>query len=392
MKKVLILGARSPTSLEWAHAFVACGWQVTLADSLSFPFSRYSNCVYHYLRLPPPKQSFKAWQKILVQYVKEHQIDWVIPTCEEAFYLSAAKNEFPESGHIFTSDIALMGGQLHHKGKFAELTQGWRIAAPETIILSSQIQFDLFAQDSNLTEWVLKPAYSRFSTRTLIRPDIEQLQNIFPTEISPWVAQKYISGKEYCSYSIFNQGTLVAHSCYHSRYRIGQGVGIYFEPELPPEITRFIQEFGVKTAYHGQVGFDFICDQSGQFYVLECNPRATSGIHLLSENMPQLIQKLTESGEASSSLLASDKPRMVALAMLSHLFDRQGWQKPFWPDFFHACDVIWRKDDCKPFFGQILNITELLLRAIKYRSNILAVTTHDIEWDGLPIKPVEVGK
>ncbi len=391
MKKVLILGARSPTSLEWVHAFFACGWQITLADSLSFPFSRYSNCVEHYLRLPPPKQSFKAWQKKLVHYVKAHQIDWVIPTCEEAFYLSAAKNEFPETCHIFTSDIALMA-QLHHKGKFAELTQGWCIAAPETIILSRQTELDLFAQDHNLTEWVLKPAYSRFSTRTLIRPEIVQLKNIFPTEALPWVAQKYIPGKEYCSYSIFNQGTLIAHSCYHSRYRIGQGAGIYFESELSPEITRFIQDFGVKTACHGQVGFDFMCDQSGQFYVLECNPRATSGIHLFSENMPQLIQKLTESGEKTSPLLALDKSRMVALAMLSHLLDRKGWQKKFWPDFFHARDVIWRKGDLKPFCGQVLNVSELLLRAIKYHSNILAVTTRDIEWDGLPIDSVQEGK
>ncbi len=390
MKKVLILGARSPTSLEWVHAFCACGWQITLADSLSFPFSRYSNRVYHYLRLPSPKQNFKSWQKTLVQYVEEHQIDWVIPTCEEAFYLSVAKKYFPELCHIFTSDIALMQ-KLHHKGEFAKLTQGWCIATPETVILSSQTELDLFIQDCQVKEWVFKPAYSRFSTQTLIRPDILKLQSIESAETSPWVAQRFIQGKEFCSYSIFNRGKLVAHSCYHSRYRIGQGAGIYFEPELPSEITRFIQEFGVKTAYHGQVGFDFICDESGQFYLLECNPRATSGIHLFSGNEEPLIQKVT-SNSTNTTLFASGKVKMVALAMLSHLFDRKGWQKQFWSDFSRAQDVIWRKDDCKPFFGQLLNITELLLRAVKYRSNILAVTTHDIEWDGLPIEAVQEDK
>lgn len=38
----------------------------------------------------------------------------------------------------------------------------------------------------------------------------------------------------------------------------------------------------------GMFGFDFIEEANGTTYVIECNPRATSGIHLFGNKAPEV--------------------------------------------------------------------------------------------------------
>ena len=51
--------------------------------------------------------------------------------------------------------------------------------------------------------------------------------------------------------------------------------------QVQHEGTRAWVEHFVRTVrFSGQIGFDFIEDVTGQVHAIECNPRATSGIHL----------------------------------------------------------------------------------------------------------------
>ena len=119
-----------------------------------------------------------------------------------------------------------------------------------------------------------------------------QLAKVRPSSDAPWVAQRFVPGQEYCSFSVLVDGQLRAHSSYQPRYRVGRGSGIYFHSCAPAPIRAFLEQFGRATGYTGQVGFDFIEDQQGRFHVLECNPRATSGVHLFDDQRVQLVERV----------------------------------------------------------------------------------------------------
>lgn len=379
---VLILGARAPACLEWARAFRVSGWQVSVADSVTWPLTRTSNAIHSFFKLPEPRSNPSLWIESLLHLIEERDIDLILPTCEEAFYLAHGINRLKQSCRVLTYDFAIMH-RLHDKFQFAEMTYEWPITAPETWLLDSVES--VAAMSSMANELVFKPVYSRFASRTLLRPSHDDLMEVKPSKEQPWVAQRFVAGKEHCSFSLFVDGRLTAHACYHPRYRVGSGSGIYFAPSDPPLIRAFLEKFGSVTGYTGQVGFDFIETPEGGFYVLECNPRATSGVHLFDDQPQALVAALL--GETKNGLiLPTPKPRMVALAMLLFAAPRHAFDRTFWRDYFAAQDVVIRRGDFKPLPAQILGLLEIIGRAVVRRRGLLAAATADIEWDGQPLE------
>lgn len=379
---VLILGARAPACLEWARVFDAAGWRVTVADSLAWPLARASRAAHGFLRLPEPRRSPARWTEAIAQAVRREGITLVLPTCEEAFYLSHGRDRIP--CRVFTSGFALMH-RLHHKGWFAEMTRGWPVQAPTTVLLRSPA--DLAPLRAASRDWVFKPAYSRFATQTLIRPAPPRLDAVRPTEAQPWVAQRFVAGREHCSYSLLVDGRVTAHACYHPRYRVGRGSGIWFEPTDPAPVRALVERLGAETGYTGQLAFDVIEAADGRCHVLECNPRATSGVHLLGGRPEALVAALLgEGGEGGTAVLGGDgAPRAVALAMLLFAAPRHGLTRRFWRDYAAAADVVTRPGDRAPLPAQWLGLAEVTGRALARGIGLLPAATADIEWDGQPM-------
>ena len=302
---VLILGARAPAALEWARAFDACGWRVTVADSLAWPLARASRAAHAFVRLPEPRTQPGAWIEALRGHVLREGVDWVLPTCEEVFYLAHGRAHLPCA--VATSDFALLHA-LHDKHRFAQASAAWPIAAPPTQRLDSTAALRALAPQAR--DWVFKPVYSRFASRTRIQPSADALRAIVLTPDQPWVAQRFVAGREHCSFSLLTGGRLMAHAVYRPRHRVGRGSGIWFEVDDPPAVRDFVEHFGRATGYSGQVGFDFIEGADGRWHVLECSPRATSGVHLFDDQPQALVSALL--GEAVAPP-PTPAPRMVAL-------------------------------------------------------------------------------
>ncbi|WP_437879827.1 ATP-grasp domain-containing protein [Pseudomonas sp. LRF_L74] len=376
---VLILGARAPACLEWARAFHGAGWTVTVADSLAWPLARSSRSTDHFLRLPEPREDANAWVDALIAAVTARGIDLILPTCEEVFYLAHGLPRLNALCRVLTSPFELLH-RLHHKGDFAAMTEGWEVAAPQTHVITTPDELRPWQRQS--ADWVFKPAYSRFASQTLIRPAADRLAAIQPTTSAPWVAQRFVPGREHCSFSLLIDGQLRAHASYHPKYRVGRGSGIHFEVTAPAAIRWFVERFGAETGYSGQVGFDFIEDNEGRFHVLECNPRATSGVHLFDDQGPQLVAAIEQQ---QAPLLASADARQVSLAMLLFGAPRHGLRRQFWRDFAGARDVVVRDGDLLPLLAQLPGVGEIVGRALSRRCGLLAASTADIEWNGQPL-------
>ena len=109
-----------------------------------------------------------------------------------------------------------------------------------------------------------------------------------------------------------------------------------------------------KNQFTGQIAFDFIQSHDGQIYALECNPRATSGVHLLASH-PKFAEAflnpnmdcITPTGDDSS---------MLATAMLVYGLPRALKQKRLaqWvKTFFTSDDVILDFKDPMPFISNL---------------------------------------
>jgi hypothetical protein len=379
--RAIVTGARAPACLEWARVLSGQGWEVAVADSAALPLARFSTAVRRHYRLPAPVASARTYAEALAAAARDFRADVIVPTCEEVFYIAHQKHAIERACRVFTSDFALLR-MLHDKDRFAALTSALPIRAPETWRLESVSDLAPFRTDPGA--YVFKPVFSRFASRTLIRPTARALDAVRPTPNEPWIAQRFAAGEELCSYSVLHEGRVLAHACYHPRYRVGQASGIYFEPRDPAAVRDFLGAFGRATGYSGQVGFDFIDGGDAGLSVLECNPRATSGIHLLAGEGRRLAMAL-EGRDEPEARPAVGKERMVGFAMALFALPRLRSARQcgeFFRAWRSASDVISIDGDRWPLPGQLAAFAEIVVRAVVQRQRLLSAATSDIEWNG----------
>lgn len=388
MTRVLITGARSPAALELCRRFAVEGVEVYAADCLRFPLARMSNAVKGYIRLPSPRFDRDGFAAELSRVIDDRQIDLVVPTCEEAFHLSAIKDRLPERARYFVDSIETLD-TLHNKYTFQHLlNRGDQLCGPRSELVSEKAEILRIAETGavngvTVKGIVYKRAYSRFAEGTLVKPGREVLTAVDVNERDPFVAQEFIDGVEFCIYAIANEGALKAITIYRPIYRAGLGAGIYFEPVDMPDIVASVASFVAHWNLHGQISFDLIRERgTDKAYLIECNPRATSGIHLIGEdaNFRELFG-VSPSGERVPHR-SLGRARMVGLAMFAFGLKNRKSLIMMIRDLRGAKDVIWKASDKLPLVGQLLSMIELMWIAHRRRVSLLAATTMDIEWNG----------
>ena len=92
------------------------------------------------------------------------------------------------------------------------------VIAPETWRLESRD--DLARLELPSTQFVFKPVFSRFTAYTLVCPQPAALAGLNPTPVRPWLAQRFVSGRERCSYLVTAKGQIRAHAVYEPRWRV----------------------------------------------------------------------------------------------------------------------------------------------------------------------------
>jgi ATP-grasp domain len=156
---------------------------------------------------------------------------------------------------------------------------------PETALLTSRDDLVRIFEEDDGCNQVFKPVYSRFASQTVVRPSrIEALDGIEPTPRKPWVAQEYLAGRPFATFSIAHRGRITAHATYATDFCHGFGPTIVYRRVEQPAIFEWIELFIKSVGYTGQIGFDFIEDEMGGIAAIECNPRLTGGIYLLKDD------------------------------------------------------------------------------------------------------------
>lgn len=376
---VLITGARAPVALHLARLFHGAGWRVLLADTPAVPLSADSSACDAYFRLPPPRFEQQRYGDVVEALVKRENVVLVVPTCEEIFYLAAIWRERSLTARLFAPDTDLLA-RAHNKFDFIELCRSLNLPAPPTVLLQNRA--DLASVRSTASQMVFKPAWSRFASRVLLQPKPEELEDLAPTAQAPWVAQEFIAGKEISAYAIAQNGHLQALSLYCSTYRAGKGAGIYFKPVENEAAKTFVAGFAVGTGWTGQLSFDLILKADGTVLPLECNPRATSGLHFFRN--PKAFAQAICTGEGSVEPDVAC-PQTARLALWIYALPtalRRGELRGFLRDLESAEELLDWPGDPAPKRAQWRTLGEIAALALRHRISLQRASTRDIEWDG----------
>ena len=382
MSTILLTGGRAPVTLDLARAFHRAGHVVYVAESLRGHLTEPSAAIKAHFEVPAPRQEPEAFLAALRSIIEAYQIELLIPTCEEVFHIAKGLNTLP--CRVFTEPLARLDG-YHNKWKFVVKAGECDLRVPESMLVTRQD--DLLYAYAHWRGLVLKPVYSRFAARTLILPPLKDAMATLTfdslTNQEPWIAQEYIEGEQFCSYSVCQNGRILAHAVYPTAFTAGQGATIAFQSVQHDAIYEWVRTFVEYYKVTGQMAFDFVQTADGNVVALECNPRATSGAHLLTSN-PRFVESFFNS-ELECITPYEGTSRMLGTAMLTYglpasLFNGRfgAWLKTF----SHSDDVLLDFRDPLPFLLQWRSILSYVLLGRKQGISALEASTFDIEWNG----------
>jgi len=379
MPDVLLLGGRAPVAADHARRFAHQGWNVHVADSVSCRVTGWSRAVRSSTPLASPRYDPAGFVTGLAEAVRRHRIDLVVPNCEEVFYLSRYRHLLPAGCRVLADDFDKLRA-LHSKWDFLQLADACGGHPPPSARVRSIGAAREWAAGAPT---VLKPEFSRFGVHVRLYPDGIPPDAPELAEQGHWVVQRYRRGQELCSYSVADRGRLVAHVVYLAKYRLNRSSSYYFVHHASARIAEFVTRFVARQRFTGQIAFDWIDAGGDTPSVIECNPRAISGVHLFGRDdaLPAALD-----GSASSPVLPSaGRPRMLAPVMATVGMAQalaQGRLGAWRRDFLAADDVLGIPGDRGPLAGAIADLGAYALLSLRQRCTLREASCRDIEWDG----------
>lgn len=419
--RILLTGGRSAVALELARLFHAAGHTVYAAESIPYHLCRVSRCIERSFRVPAPARDPAGFAEALRDIALDNGIDALIPTCEEIFHIAREQSRLLGACRVFAANLDDLD-LLHHKGKFIRLAEQAGLPVPATESVDSPDSWLPLLKDERFRDGiVLKPAYSRFASRVIkidrqedggwkrrndrtrsrsalgssdaSRDDHAIMRKLAASGVSParpWIAQALLRGDEWCTYGVAHGGELTAHAAYRSRFRAGLGASIHYAAASCPPLLDWVRRFVRHTGFTGQIAFDFMVAPDGGVLPMECNPRATSGIHLFGpgDRLAEAILRpdaLLRLGEIASPGAAAGSGAMVSAAMWTYGFAQACRQRRM-REWMRACrvsrDAVYRRGDARPSFEQFRLLGWALRTAGKQSLSLQEAMTSDIEWNG----------
>lgn len=373
-ERILVTGARSAVAVDIARDFCAAGFEVHMADCRPSRMARASRAVTAVHDYPSPVRDRVGFRRAILGLTARLDPVLVVPTCEEVFHLAAA----PPGPMLFQPPGATLR-RLHDKAAFAALCDLVDLPVPETRVIERPA--DLHPFRNELDDWVFKTRFSRFGEGTLVRATPRALDRVGPG----WIAQRRVEGREASFYAVARGGAVTAFAAYSSDWRLSGGACLTFDPvdhNLNQTLFRIAAALADATRMTGQFACDLIVDAEGRPWLIECNPRATSGAHLLvgdgrlARAMLGPVEPPARAGDAPLHLLPAFATFGLATAV------REGRLAQWAAQLRAGRDVTGRIGDRAPLWGAALDGLAFVREGRRRGISTAAATTADIEWNG----------
>jgi hypothetical protein len=376
-QRVLVTGARLPAALEIIRAIHTEGAEIWAADSLRITPASVSRFVTGYLYFPSPALSFKRFSEFICDAVHKLGIELIIPVSEEIFFLAALKEALAPA-ILFAPPLDQLR-MLHSKWDILNMATECNIRVPHTLRATSRQELSEALEE--IPNSILKPEFSRGALEVFFPPhhklDIDEI-----SKTRPWLVQEKLAGREISTYCVTHKGRVLIQSMYVPLYRVGHGASLYFLPIHLPNVALFVTAFARKHSLTGQFSFDIMEDSNGSITLIECNPRTTSGVHLMP---PDSHWGGVFWGDEVLGVCTHTQPCTAKFAvLLFHTLPalREKRWKVLIADLLVARDSLFSVDDALPVVASYLSVLEILWHSRAWSVSGYRAFTHDLEWNG----------
>ena len=385
---VLVTSSRMPFALDEIRKLGRSGHSVYASDTFYSAPGSHSRYVASHFEVAAPEHDVVRYIGDIAELVRRFNIAFIVPCFEEVFYLARHRDELPDGARLFASDFALLA-ELHHKAAFQALAAGLDIPTPRTLLARDPTE--LRAALGRTPRYVARPAWSRGGVEVLANAGplagAMAVGACAPSPARPWIVQEYVEGVDLCSFSIAHHGQVVAHCTYVHPKEIEHRGGIVFESVADADVLAYAQRLVAATGYHGQISFDFRRGPGG-LVALECNPRPTAGVHLMSDAM--FIGALFGDG-AGVALVPAGQRRLYASALVRDaVLHPRELRADLVYLFSDAADVYAERGDRAPAAYQMLSYGQVMSYRLRHprlpaATKLVAAYLDGIRWNGDPI-------
>jgi hypothetical protein len=370
---VLLTLGRLPKALDLARAFHAAGWRVVVAEPFRRHLAGASKAVARSHVVTAPATDREAYLQDLLRVVAEEQADLVVPVSEEVLHVAALHGRLPSRTRLLAMppEVVLAA---HDKGAFAAQAQAWGLAVPRTHPLGSEEAADLAARQ----DVVVKPlhACSGSGMRRLARGSALPA----PDPAAPAIVQAMIAGPERSTCSLVHKGVVSGTVVYQPVVQSGS-VSIAFERVDDPLIEAFVRDYAAATRWTGFLAFDFMLDEKGRPWAIECNPRTTSGLHFFAaEDLAAAVSDPAHPLRFRPERRLQQFYSCLTETQLS-LFRGGGFARNL-RTLLRTRDVTWSRQDPKPFLTMTATSWPIIREAIARRATFGQVAMLDFAWPG----------
>jgi hypothetical protein len=334
-KRILLTSGRVPSALELARSLARAGCYVVVADSYPTFLCQYSRAVARSYVVPPPRQQPASYELAIIDIIKRERIDLLVPASEEVLYLATFAAEIKKHCAFFFADAELLL-QCHHKQDFNDMAHAMGLPVPDSTLL---VRDSRVVQKLQQDDYVLKRCFSRGGNRVIFAQGGTDPQSCDVPLDGSWLIQKKIAGETLCSFSVVQNGKVIKTQLYRPSITLGS-IGVVFQSLRDERMEQWIESFAQTTGYHGFLSFDFQRTESGAVMALECNPRITSGIHLVHPDV--LAQAILNPERPLPQRVAHSRAQII-LGVMSALPDLLASPRLAWKtlrECLQARDVI----------------------------------------------------
>lgn len=285
-KTVLVTTGRQAKTLHTVRALKEVGATVIVSDYEEISASAVSLACDKFVLLPQLDSSqVQAWVERFGDILVENNVDVVIPvsTINEVLYICQAKHELSQRlPHVTWLCPDLQTAlQLDDRAQFSLFCEKYGVPTPEHGVLTSRA--------------AIAPVVKRYSEHVILKriessvnrsEEIVSLietegtpSSVKPSRTDPWQWQRFVDGDEYSVWYVCIGGKVTFAGCYRSAPDVVE----FDNVPIPDDVDVPVRNLISKLNLTGQFAFDYIRERkTGDPYVIECNPRASSVLETVS--------------------------------------------------------------------------------------------------------------
>ena len=281
--RILVTSSRNPFALDLVRKLGSTGHTVFASDTYDGAMGSHSKYAAGHTVTASPTFDTDQFIEDVNNYVTENDIELIIPTFEEAFYLAARRGDLVPGVEVYTGPFNKLA-VLHDKVSFQRLCEDAGVPIPETVVATDPES--LQAAIDRFPKYFARAAFSRggvaLLTNTGPLEGAMKVEDCHPTPEQPWIIQPFISGPMVCTYATVVDGKVTSMVTYRAPEQWAHSTGIEFVADDSTKTLEYTQKIvdQLDPHYSGQLSFDFV-DHDGELLAIECNPRSTNGTLML---------------------------------------------------------------------------------------------------------------